>query len=180
MELSALLAALEGGADDAEIARAARAWNEARDKATAPPQPEGIILPGLELTMTRRESRKPFVNKVKRTRAAVLEAIDESSGNLSLVARRLGVQRLTVYKYLERWPECAAALESERDKLLDVAEATLCDIAIKDRSVKALLFLLERRGRSRGWSREGPPASDTRIEVVIKPQGDGATARSGR
>ena len=115
---------------------------------------------------------KGFVNHPARTKTSVLAAIDGSSGNLSYVARRLGVARPTVYVYLARWPECAEALEAEREKLLDVAEATLYDIAIKDRHVKALLFLLERRGRARGWGRDAPASTGARIEVVIRPQSD--------
>lgn len=90
------------------------------------------------------------MNKVKCTKGKLLKAIDGTNGIVSDVARRCGVCVSTVYNYLERYPDVAERLEVERGKLLDLGERELVK-QVKRGNIKAIMFLLERRGASRGW-----------------------------
>ena len=93
-------------------------------------------------------SRKP-----KLTKAQLKVAIRASRGIVTEVARRLGVDRRTIYKYLKKFPDLQEALDDEREVVLDIAEASLFNKAIGEGDTKCLMFLLESLGRSRGYSR---------------------------
>lgn len=81
----------------------------------------------------------------------VVEAIQGSRGILAAAARRLGCSRMTIYRYREKYPEVNAALEEERETLLDDAEDTLYDNAIKKGDTTSLIFLLKTIGKKRGY-----------------------------
>ena len=89
------------------------------------------------------------------TRAQLTAALDGSLGNISEIARRCGVDRVTIYRYLKQW-DLMTALEDERERHLDTAEAVVNGIMIKGKDeknrLKAAIFVLDRRGKLRGWA----------------------------
>lgn len=86
----------------------------------------------------------------KYTAAEVIEAIRGSRGLIANVARKLGVSRMTVYRYIERWTTVAAALEEERENLIDDVEDKLLQ-AIARLDVTAIKYFLSTVGHKRGW-----------------------------
>lgn len=84
-----------------------------------------------------------------------IEALNGSFGNISYVARKLGVSRLTVYKYIERWrKDVDIILHDEREKMVDLAESKLLSL-VNGNDFNAIRMVLERMGVSRGWGAKG-------------------------
>lgn len=78
-------------------------------------------------------------------------AIVASHGVLAWAARRLGCSRSAVYAAVGRNPELKAALEEQRDELLDLAESKLIQ-AVNDGDMRAVFFLLRTLGKDRGYT----------------------------
>lgn len=87
---------------------------------------------------------------MKYTEAEMIEAIKGSGGLVSVVARRLGCSRATVYRYCDRYPSVREALEDEREVLLDAAEKGLFD-AVEGGELDAIMFALRTLGKYRGY-----------------------------
>lgn len=117
-------------------------------------------------------------NVTKRPLDDVLDAIRDSRGNVSAVARRLGVTRRTVYNYLAAWKGAQEALDDERAQVGDAIETTLLSMALGKRSsdgshwivepnVACLIFAAKSHPemRKRGW-RE---SADLRISGNFDP-----------
>ena len=86
----------------------------------------------------------------KLTAKAVTAAIRDMNGNISAVARRLGVCRQTVYNYIERHPSVKDALVEARETMLDNAESVLYR-AVLNGEAWAVCFFLKTQGKSRGY-----------------------------
>lgn len=80
----------------------------------------------------------------------VIEAIRASHGILAAAARKLGVTRQTVHRYVVNYPTIKAAVDEEREKFLDMAEAGLAK-HVRRGSLPAIMFALKTVGRSRGY-----------------------------
>lgn len=104
--------------------------------------------------------RKEEKGKERRSRISdslVEKAIKGSYGNISFIARRIGVSRMTVYRRIYASPKLLELFEEETQTLVDNAEnelmalmnpATNEDVRTRLEAVK---FFLDRRGKSRGW-----------------------------
>ena len=86
------------------------------------------------------------------------------------MARKAECSRTTVNNWLLKHPDLRAALDEEREALLDLAEGKLYQMAIVDGDIRALIFLLENIGRGRGYNRRAElnaPASGPIMPIVI-------------
>ena len=102
-------------------------------------------------------------------------ALRESKGAVSIAAKRLGIDRTTIYNYIKRWPEAAAVLEEVRDEVCDIAELKLYAMINNEDhkdQLKAIQYQLDTHGRRRGW---GAPII-TQVEV----SGDVNTSNTNR
>jgi hypothetical protein len=104
---------------------------------------------------------KPKRSAPRRSEAEVLAAIPGTFGVITAVARRLGVDRDTVMNYRARWPSVQAALKAEGERLLDLAEAKLFKRALEDENERCLFYLLDNKGRSRGYGRQSVEVQHT-------------------
>lgn len=91
-----------------------------------------------------------MANKQKFTKKALIKAIENSFGVKSRIVARLGCARNTLDNYLKRYPELNLLMADEAERILDVAEEGLHDLAMFG-DLNAIRFLLERKGRHRGW-----------------------------
>ncbi|MBE6368901.1 MAG: hypothetical protein E7056_01920 [Lentisphaerae bacterium] len=91
-----------------------------------------------------------MANKMRRTKAEVLEACKGCLGILEDARKQLGVSRRTFYNYRQRWPEVQQVIEDEQERGLDFAESKLLHL-VKGGDFRAIAFYLERKGRHRGW-----------------------------
>ena len=110
------------------------------------------------------------MSQTKRTMEQVLKAIEGSKGIKTHIASRLDVRRETLDTYLRRWPECQAAYEVEVEVILDQAESKLYQLAIVEGAERSLHFLLERKGRSRGYGKRQELAHTAAqpTEVIVR------------
>lgn len=105
----------------------------------------------------------------------VLGAIEGSNGNVSLIAKKLGCTRQTVYNHMKRWKSVEDAIRDERRKVADAIESTLLREALgipdpkspgaylRPPNITALIFVAKAHPemRARGW-REG---ADVRVRL---------------
>jgi hypothetical protein len=87
----------------------------------------------------------------KFTPQQMIMAIRRHHGMVTQTAQALRCQRQTVLNYCRRYPEVAAALREERERVLDEAELALFD-AIQRGEPWAIVFYLKTQGKSRGYS----------------------------
>lgn len=80
----------------------------------------------------------------------VIGLIDELSGNLTAVAKRLKCSRPTLYKFVKAHPTVQDALDSAREVMLDNAESSLYRNALNG-DTTALIFFLKTQGKKRGY-----------------------------
>lgn len=84
------------------------------------------------------------------TAADFLKVIPGSFGNISLVSRKLGIDRKTVCRYIDSFPEVKAAFEQEREAAIDFTESRLMQ-GINSGDLESIRFFLRTIGRRRGY-----------------------------
>lgn len=93
--------------------------------------------------------------------------IDEFTGNLSMVARKLGVSRTTLYKFMEDKPTVKAALDEAREKMVDNVESKLYSKALGGDTV-AMIFFLKTQGKKRGYVERQEVTGEGGGDIVLK------------
>jgi len=106
----------------------------------------------------------------KRTVPQIIKAIQGSRGIKVHIAARLDIDRDTVNSYLKRYPECQAAYDREIESMLDQAESKLYQLAVEEGLERSLHFLLERKGRMRGYGKrqELSHTADQPAEIIVR------------
>lgn len=87
----------------------------------------------------------------RKSKKAIIEAIKDSGGIMSTIARRLGVTWHTADTWVKQYNETKQALQDEREAILDLAESTLFR-NIKDGNSQDAKWLLSTMGKNRGYS----------------------------
>ena len=85
----------------------------------------------------------------KPERSIIEKAIIKAFGNLSLASKALGVDRVTLYKWIEQEALEQAVIEG-RNTRLDFVESKL-DQKIDSGDTTAIIFFLKTQGKSRGY-----------------------------
>jgi hypothetical protein len=91
-------------------------------------------------------------NTTKKTEEQVLQAIRDSGGILMTIARRLRVTRMSVNRYLARWPVARRAYDEEVDIIGDQVEKVILD-AIFRGDVKMAMWYCELKLKDRGYGK---------------------------
>lgn len=86
----------------------------------------------------------------KYTAAQVIAAVHETKGMLTIAAKRLGCDPVTVYRYVREYPTVAAAVKEARESVTDMAELALYK-AIQEGEGWAVCFYLKTQGKARGY-----------------------------
>jgi hypothetical protein len=84
------------------------------------------------------------------TAEQVIEAVKDSRGFVSTIAKRLGCQRTYVYKLAEKFASVKQAIEEEREGVKDFAEGKLLE-QINVGNITAIIFYLKTQGKDRGY-----------------------------
>jgi DNA-binding protein Fis len=93
---------------------------------------------------------------------AVAHALEQAKGHVAQAAKSLGIPRSFVRKVIELCPNLQEVLFQEREKLVDRAEDVLRD-AVRAKKPWAIIFVLDTRGRNRGFGRPARPSRRQRI-----------------
>lgn len=80
----------------------------------------------------------------------ILDAIIDSAGNISLVARRVGCSRRTMENYKEQDEDYRLALEEARETFKDAAINKLQQ-AVMEGNLTAIIFYLKTQAKDRGF-----------------------------
>lgn len=97
-----------------------------------------------------KPKQKPPEPKFAATEAQYAAAIKKARGLLSAAAEALGVDRRTVYRAIERWPDLQAVVEEARERMTDLAEASLYQ-KVTAGEPWAVQFYLKTQGKHRGY-----------------------------
>jgi hypothetical protein len=87
---------------------------------------------------------------VKLTKDGVTEALKKTNANISLAAKSLGVNRSSLYRFIERSPDLKELITDERESLVDIAESALKS-AVVGKEAWAVCFTLKTIGKGRGY-----------------------------
>lgn len=116
------------------------------------------------------------MSAIKTTVADVEPLIAETKGNVSVIARRLGVSRGTVWNRCLESPRLMQALEDARESMIDNAESVLYKKVLAGEDTTALIFFLKTQGRNRGYverveqqvtGKDGGPMEFSQVQQAI-------------
>ena len=105
-------------------------------------------------TKRRKASNTAATTIAKRQakeKAAMLEALRENLGNVTLACQMCHIGRRTYYDWLQADAEFAQAVETVADEAIDFAENSLMK-AIKGGDTTATIFYLKTKGKKRGYT----------------------------
>ena len=91
------------------------------------------------------------------------KAIEGSYGNITVIRKRLGCTRQTVWKAMKEF-DVSEQLEQERETLLDSAEYVVAEAIVKRKDVRTSMWVLEKKGRVRGYNPELTTPADERTD----------------
>jgi len=103
--------------------------------------------------MAKKKDRRrlTFAAKGKRLhKPAIIKAIRNSYGNITIIAERLGCERMTIYNWLQKDEEIAQMIKDEREKIVDLAESKLVS-KVEEGSETMIALVLKTLGRERGY-----------------------------
>jgi hypothetical protein len=84
------------------------------------------------------------------SKGIVYKAIVDAMGNLTVAAKALHCERVTLYRWIDEYG-LKDAVQEGRDRMLDIAENQLAENIQSGKEV-SLIFFLKTQGRSRGYS----------------------------
>lgn len=77
-------------------------------------------------------------------------AIEATYGVKTEAARLLGCDRMTVHRYIKKYPDLLELCKRQDDKILDLAEEMLF-LKVMGGDMRAIMFTLRCKGKRRGW-----------------------------
>lgn len=80
----------------------------------------------------------------------VAMAYKKSAGNLTLTADSLGINRRTLDRWREKYPELDEMMRDVEEGLLDLCESRLMQ-QINESNLTAIIFYLKTKGKQRGY-----------------------------
>lgn len=89
-------------------------------------------------------------NEKQLTRNGLLKAIENSYGNITFIAKKMGCNRLSVYNWLAKDKIIKEAIDLERERIIDLAENKLL-LNINDGKETSINFVLRTLGKKRGY-----------------------------
>lgn len=92
-----------------------------------------------------------MANRAPLTIEIVDAALRKCFGNMAGAARALGVDRITIWRWVKKHPQLNECLETMRETMLDNAETALSK-AILAGEAWAVCFFLKTQGRRRGYT----------------------------
>jgi len=84
------------------------------------------------------------------------EALIDSGGNQSIIARKLGKARSTITMYLNKNPKMRELLEAEAERVIDVAENIVDSEIVTKKDLDTAKWKLtnSKRGKARGYGQK--------------------------
>ena len=109
--------------------------------------------------------------KREATAQRIIDAIRESSGLLTLAAKKADVTYKTVWQYTQDFPSVKQAVEEAKEKMLDFAEGKRYE-KITEGDNTAIIFYLKTQGKKRGYIERqevtGEDGKPVNYEITVK------------
>ena len=86
----------------------------------------------------------------RKSKKAIIEAIKDSGGIMSTIARRLDVTWHTADSWIRESEKLMDALKDEKETILDMSESTLLK-RIKEGDEQSAKWYLSKKGKTRGY-----------------------------
>jgi len=113
---------------------------------------------------------------MKKTKSAILKAIKDSNGIVSVIAIRLKINWMTAKKYIDEDDDLKEAFQAEKETVTDTAENKLIE-QIENSEQWAVKFWLATMGKKRGFTErqeitgaDGTPVLELDINSLSKKQ----------
>lgn len=102
------------------------------------------------------------------TKEQVLEAIENSGGIMTYVAKKLQCAWNTAAKYVAMWEETKQAFSDEEEKILDMCQTTVYS-AVKDGDTQSAKWILATKGKKRGFNEkyEVDHSGGLKVEMIF-------------
>ena len=102
------------------------------------------------------------------TAQQAINAIKDSRGFVTTIAKRLGCTRGNVYALMHKYPTIKAAIEEEREGLKDFVEGKLFE-QINEGNMTGIIFFLKTQAKDRGYvERQEITGADGGPIVVVR------------
>ena len=109
--------------------------------------------------------------KREETAARIIAAISESSGLLTLAAKKAGLGYSTVWRYTQEFSTVKQAVIEAKERMLDFAEGKLYE-KIKSGDNAAIIFYLKTQGKARGYIERqeftGKDGEPIKTEIIVQ------------
>jgi len=89
--------------------------------------------------------------KLKLSKKKILEALAETHGVKKYLAEKLNVDRQTIYRFFNRFPDLEDEAQEHLESITDIAEFNLIE-NIKKGNSWAVRYWLSTRGKNRGYT----------------------------
>lgn len=127
-----------------------------------PPKSEPVRRRRVTVTAPEQSAAAMRIEKRKRDKERFLIVLEKHMGIISYAAIDAGVNRRTVYEWMDQDPEFARLARDINEKQIDFVERQLLE-NIREKDTRAIVFYMGTKGRNRGY---GP-----RVEVTT-PHGE--------
>lgn len=91
--------------------------------------------------------RKPKLNRIN-----VKQAIKNCYGNYSTIAQRLNVERSSITRFFQKYPDLRKLADEDRQKVCDLSESQVT-LAIKNGDMQTTRWFLDAHGKDRGYGK---------------------------
>lgn len=104
----------------------------------------------------------------KITKKKMEKAIDGSLGLITNIASRLGVERISVYRFIEKYPEFKEKIQLEKDKIVERAETGLFK-RVNEGDWNAIRYILNRLGKDKGYTLKNELSFKGEVQNSLSP-----------
>ncbi len=114
-----------------------------------------------------------MIGRRRLSKKVVIEALENTYGQVYLAAKRLGCSHTTIYNYINKYPDIAELKERLEEETTDIAVIKQRE-AVLGGEPWAIQFQLRTKGKHRGYveRQEVAGVEDQPFNVIIKPRGD--------
>lgn len=109
---------------------------------------------------------RSYQKRAEKSKQYALKVLKETFGNVSLTCEKVGMSRMTFYKWRSEDPVFNQAVEDINERTLDFVESKLLQ-GIQDGNAKLIMFYLMNRGRGRGYAQKPDDAIRKPLTVMI-------------
>lgn len=104
------------------------------------------------------------MGRYKFRNAELKKLLVKYNGNVSDIAKHLGVSRGAVYNRINKYPDLEKLKYEQDESLLDKAEKKMFELA-EEGNITALIFTLKTKGRHRGWAEKQEMHIQAQVEA---------------